>query len=79
MNVPHELLKIFFGCKVFFLPNVIRNFVKACLEDKRPRTTGEDGLLIMQIMEMSYLSAKLGREVAYEEYIRNTKHMILSL
>jgi len=55
--------------------NVIRDFVKACLEDKRPRTTGEDGLLIMQIMEMSYLSAKLRREVAYEEYIKGIQNI----
>lgn len=47
--------------------NVVRDFVKSCLTNTRPRTTGEDGLLIMQIMEMAYLSAKLGREITLKE------------
>ncbi|MEM2703983.1 MAG: Gfo/Idh/MocA family oxidoreductase, partial [Candidatus Bathyarchaeia archaeon] len=53
--------------------NVVKDFVKACLEGTRPRTTGEDGLLIMQIMEMAYLSAKLGREMTYEEFMKMQK------
>ena len=45
----------------------IDDFVTACLEDKSPKTPGEDGLKVMQIISMAYLSAKLGREVNLKE------------
>ena len=46
---------------------LIEDFVMACLEDRPPRTPGEDGLKVMQIIDMAYKSAKLGREVRIEE------------
>ncbi|MCX8171219.1 MAG: Gfo/Idh/MocA family oxidoreductase [Candidatus Bathyarchaeota archaeon] len=42
---------------------LIEDFVRACLEDKPPKTPGEDGLKVMQIIDMAYKSAKLGKEV----------------
>jgi predicted dehydrogenase len=45
----------------------IDNFITACLENKNPKTPGEDGLKVMQIISMAYLSAKLGREVTLKE------------
>jgi predicted dehydrogenase len=46
---------------------LINDFVMACLEDKQPKTPGEDGLKVMQIIDMAYKSAKLGREVKIDE------------
>lgn len=45
----------------------IDDFVTACIEDKSPKTPGEDGLKVMQITSMAYLSAKLGREVTLKD------------
>jgi len=45
----------------------IDDFVAACLEDRSPKTPGEDGLKVMQIISMAYLSARLGREVSLED------------
>ncbi len=45
----------------------IDDFADACLEDREPLTPGADGVKIMQIISMAYLSAKLGREVTIEE------------
>jgi predicted dehydrogenase len=50
----------------------IDDFVSACLEDRTPKTPGEDGLKVMQIISMAYLSAKLGREVTLGE-LKNYK------
>lgn len=46
---------------------LIKDFVEACLNDRPPKTTGEDGLKTMQIIDMAYKSAKLGREVGVNE------------
>jgi len=46
---------------------LINDFVTACLEDKQPKTPGSDGLKVMQIIDMAYKSAKLGREVKIDE------------
>ncbi|MBS7624682.1 Gfo/Idh/MocA family oxidoreductase [Candidatus Bathyarchaeota archaeon] len=46
---------------------LIEDFVRACLEDRPPKTPGEDGLKVMQIIDMAYKSAKLGREVKIDE------------
>lgn len=48
---------------------LIEDFVRACLEDKPPKTPGEDGLKVMQIIDMAYKSAELGREVRVNEII----------
>jgi predicted dehydrogenase len=45
----------------------IDDFLTACLEDKSPKTPGEDGLKVMQIISMAYLSAELGREVTLKD------------
>ena len=45
----------------------IDDFLIACLEDKSPKTPGEDGLKVMQIISMAYLSAELGREVTLKD------------
>ncbi len=45
----------------------VEDFVTACLEDRSPKTPGEDGLKVMQIISMAYLSAKLGREVTLKD------------
>ncbi|MCW4021504.1 MAG: Gfo/Idh/MocA family oxidoreductase, partial [Candidatus Bathyarchaeota archaeon] len=45
----------------------IEDFADACLENRDPLTPGEDGLKVMQIINMAYLSAKLGREVTLED------------
>ncbi|MEM2935985.1 MAG: Gfo/Idh/MocA family oxidoreductase [Candidatus Bathyarchaeia archaeon] len=45
----------------------INDFVTACLKDRAPKTPGEDGLKVMQIISMAYASAKLGREVTLTE------------
>ena len=46
---------------------LVKDFVEACLEDRPPKTTGEDGLKTMQIIDMAYKSAKLNREVKISE------------
>jgi predicted dehydrogenase len=48
---------------------LIEDFVKACLEDRQPKTPGEDGLKTMQIIDMAYRSANLGREVNISEIL----------
>ncbi len=45
----------------------VDDFVTACLENREPKTPGEDGLKVMQITSMAYLSAKLGREVTLKD------------
>jgi predicted dehydrogenase len=42
---------------------LMKDFVTACLEDRKPKTPGEEGLKVMQIIEMAYRSAKLNKEV----------------
>jgi predicted dehydrogenase len=46
---------------------LLSDFVQACLSDTLPKTPGEDGLKVMQIIDAAYRSAKLGREVRVEE------------
>ncbi|MBS7606343.1 Gfo/Idh/MocA family oxidoreductase [Candidatus Bathyarchaeota archaeon] len=46
---------------------LVEDFVNACLEDKQPKTPGEDGLKVMQIIDMAYKSAKLEREIKIDE------------
>ena len=46
---------------------LIRDFVEACLENRNPKTPGEDGLKTMQIIDMAYLSARLGKEVTVKD------------
>ncbi|MGD8240708.1 MAG: Gfo/Idh/MocA family oxidoreductase [Armatimonadota bacterium] len=45
---------------------LIADFVAACLEDREPRTHGEDGLTVTRIMRAAYASAEQGREVTIE-------------
>jgi predicted dehydrogenase len=45
----------------------IDDFLTACLENGSPKTAGEDGLKVMQIISMAYLSSKLGREVTLRD------------
>jgi len=47
--------------------DLINDFVTACLKNKAPKTPGEDGLKVMQIISMAYASARLGREVNLSE------------
>jgi len=47
--------------------DLINDFVTACLKDRVPKTPGEDGLKVMQIISMAYASARLGREVTLSE------------
>jgi len=42
---------------------LINDFTAACLDDKTPKTPGEDGLKVMQVISAAYESANLGREV----------------
>lgn len=46
---------------------LIVDFVQACLNDTPPKTPGEDGLKVMQIIDAAYRSARLGREVNVAE------------
>ena len=46
---------------------LVDDFVRACLEDRNPKTPGEDGLKVMQVINAAYESAKLGREVKVSE------------
>jgi len=41
---------------------LLNDFVGACLENKTPKTPGEDGLKVMQIISMAYKSAEISRE-----------------
>jgi predicted dehydrogenase len=43
------------------------DFVQACLNNTQPKTPGEDGRKVMQIIDAAYRSARLGREVSVEE------------
>ena len=46
---------------------LIKDFVSACRKNRKPKTPGEDGLKVMQIIEMAYKSAKLGKEVSLSD------------
>ena len=46
---------------------LIDDFVRACLEDKKPKTPGEDGLKVMQVINAAYESSRLEREVKISE------------
>ncbi len=46
---------------------LVKDFIEACLNDRPPKTTGEDGLKAMQIIDMAYKSARLNREVKINE------------
>ena len=46
---------------------LVEDFTRACLEDKMPKTPGEDGLKVMQVINGAYESSKLGREVQVSE------------
>lgn len=46
---------------------LVDDFVRACLEDKKPKTPGEDGLKVMQVIDAAYRSSKLEREVKVSE------------
>jgi predicted dehydrogenase len=45
----------------------VDDFLTACLENRSPKTPGEDGLKVMQIISMAYLSSKLCREVTLKD------------
>ncbi|HIE52589.1 MAG TPA: Gfo/Idh/MocA family oxidoreductase [Armatimonadetes bacterium] len=47
--------------------SLIADFVTACLTDGQPKTPGEEGLTVMEIMDAAYRSARLGREVTIAE------------
>ena len=59
VELPREPMKEWKG--------LIQDFVSACLENRKPRTPGEDGMKTMQIIDMAYQSSKLNREVRLEE------------
>jgi len=46
---------------------LMADFARACLEDGTPKTPGEDGLKVMQVINAAYESSKLGREVKISE------------
>ncbi|MFQ5808237.1 MAG: Gfo/Idh/MocA family protein [Armatimonadota bacterium] len=46
---------------------LIADFVAACLEDREPKTPGEEGLTATQITQAAYVSAREGREVGIDE------------
>jgi predicted dehydrogenase len=46
---------------------LVDDFTRACLEDKTPKTAGEDGLRAMQVINGAYESSRLGREVQVSE------------
>ncbi len=65
-----EQVAINFDLTLKYIPPMtmlIKDFVSACLEDREPKTPGEDGLKVMQAITMAYRSAELGREVRLEE------------
>ncbi len=43
------------------------DFIAACLENKQPKTPGEDGLKVMQVIDMAYRSARLKREATLRD------------
>ncbi|MAF12990.1 hypothetical protein CMK11_21270 [Candidatus Poribacteria bacterium] len=43
--------------------DLFSDFVRACEQGDEPKTTGEDGLKVMQIMTAAYESARIGAEV----------------
>jgi len=49
---------------------LIKDFMDACIQGRKPKSPGEDGLKVMQLIDMAYLSAKVGREVSLEEVIK---------
>ncbi|MEM1580979.1 MAG: Gfo/Idh/MocA family oxidoreductase [Candidatus Bathyarchaeia archaeon] len=49
--------------------SLISDFVTACLEDRPPKTPGDDGLKVMQVIDMAYKSAKLNKEVRVDEIL----------
>jgi predicted dehydrogenase len=46
---------------------LIADFVVACLEDREPKTPGEEGLAVTRIIQAAYASARQGREVSIDE------------
>ena len=42
---------------------LIEDFINSCTEDAKPKTPGEQGLKVMQVIDAAYKSAKIGREV----------------
>jgi len=46
---------------------LVTDFITACREDRNPKTSGREGLKIMQIIDAAYQSAKSGREVNIQE------------
>ena len=51
----------------------VDDFLTACLQNGSPKTSGEDGLKVMQIISMAYLSSKLGREVTLRDLKRSRR------
>ena len=47
--------------------NVVSDFVAACLQDRMPKTSPEEGLRTMQIITKAYESAARGMEVSVED------------
>ena len=47
--------------------NMFQDFVDACQKKRAPITPGSEGIKIVQITNMAYLSAKLGREVTLKD------------
>jgi len=45
----------------------IEDFAKACRGHGQPKTPGEDGLKVMQIIDMAYTSARQGREATLKD------------
>ncbi|MBT3266049.1 Gfo/Idh/MocA family oxidoreductase [Candidatus Poribacteria bacterium] len=43
--------------------NLFSDFVRACEQGAEPKTTGEDGVKVMQIMTSAYESARIGGEI----------------
>jgi len=46
---------------------LIDDFITACWKNDEPKTSGEEGLKIMKIIDMAYQSARLKREVDIQE------------
>ena len=53
--------------RVPMMERLIEDFVNACVERRSPKTPREDGLKVMQVIDMAYLSARLRREVTLKE------------
>ena len=58
-DVPHDSGEIW--------SRLVEDFITACLRDRKPKTSGEEGLKIMEIIDMAYRSASLKREVTIQE------------